>query len=161
MPKYRLLTHEELIEFEKEFIDFLIVNGITAPDWVKMKEAQPKDAVKIIGSFSDVIFEGTMRKIEFLEIRTSKEVRCFHCLNEKMVLVGMRVPKESEMDFTNPEMLEMAVSVPPKNLEFFTAEKKFEDNRERELFEMTQVGCSIADGRLYKSIATALAESNK
>lgn len=125
MPKYRLLTHEELIEFEKEFIDFLIVNGIAAPDWVKMKEEHPKEAVKIIGSFSDVIFEGTMRKIEFLEIRTSKEVRCFHCLTEKMVLVGMRVQKESEMDFTNPEMLEMAISVPPKNLEFFTAEKKF------------------------------------
>ncbi|MGB0390002.1 MAG: DUF6495 family protein [Salibacteraceae bacterium] len=159
MPKYRLLTHEELIEFENEFVEFLIVNGITAPDWVKMKETQPKEAVKIIGSFSDVIFEGTMRKIEFLEVRTSKEVRCFHCLKDKMILVGMRVPKESDMDFTNIEMVQMAMTTPPKNIEFFTAEKDYENIRETELFEMTQVGCSIADGRLYKSLATALAES--
>ena len=32
MPKYRLLTQDELNELEQEFINYLVVNGITAED---------------------------------------------------------------------------------------------------------------------------------
>ena len=52
-PKYRELTTLELKELEKEFIDYLIVNGITADDWVKIKEEQQEKAEDIITLFSD------------------------------------------------------------------------------------------------------------
>ena len=55
MPKFRLLSHEELKEFEKEFIDYLVVNGITGEDWGRIKENQPKEAIKIMDLFVEKI----------------------------------------------------------------------------------------------------------
>ena len=48
MPKYRLLTLEELQELEKEFVEYLVLNGITADDWEKIKKENPSSARHII-----------------------------------------------------------------------------------------------------------------
>ncbi|MBD79854.1 MAG: hypothetical protein CL840_13145 [Crocinitomicaceae bacterium] len=156
MPKYRLLTHEELMEFEKEFIDFLVVNGITAPDWQALKEEKPKEAVKVIASFSDVIFEGSMRKIKFLELRKTREVRCYQCLDKKMILVAMQADPDLDIDFTSQEGLMQAMTNPPKGLQVFTSEKEYEGVREEELFLMTRQGCLVSDGKLFKALSMAL-----
>jgi hypothetical protein len=44
MAKYRLLTLEELKSMEKEFVDFLVLNGIPGEDWVKLKDTDPDRA---------------------------------------------------------------------------------------------------------------------
>lgn len=56
MAKYRLLTHEELIELEKEFIDFLILNSIVASDWMKIKNEEPEKATRFIHLFLVTLF---------------------------------------------------------------------------------------------------------
>ena len=66
MAKYRLLTAEELELFEKEFIDYLVVNGITADDWEKIKSEDQFKAEQIMALFSDVVFEKIMRQTQFL-----------------------------------------------------------------------------------------------
>ena len=40
MPKYRLLTQDELNELEHEFINYLVLNGITAEDWEDIKKSK-------------------------------------------------------------------------------------------------------------------------
>lgn len=159
MPKYRLLSHEELSEFEKEFIDYLIVNGITAEDWVKIKEEEPKKAVEIIGLFSDVIFEGTMRKVEFMEARSKTQVQTFQCLDAKLVMMAMKVSENSGVDFTDPESVNQAMTNPPADIEVFSMEKEYDSPREEELFKMTELGCVISDGQLFKALSLALADS--
>ena len=155
MPKYRLLNHEELMEFEKEFIDYLIVNGITAPDWQSIKTEKPEEAVKIIGLFSDVIFEGSMRKVKFLEIRKPKEVQCFQCHDKKIILVAMQASPDLDIDFTSNEGLMEAMTNPPKGLEVFTSEKENDEPREEELFRMTMRGATVTDGKLFKALSMA------
>jgi hypothetical protein len=159
MPKYRLLTHEELQEFEKEFIDYLIVNGITADDWQNLKDKDSKKALEVVGLFSDVIFEGTMRQVQFMEARMPKEVQTFQCLDNKLVMMAMRVGKDNAVDFTQPDSLEQAMANPPEDIEVYSMEKEYTDQRELELFKMTEMGCTISDGQLFKSLSMALAES--
>ena len=158
MPKYRLLTHEELMEFEKEFVDYLVVNGITAPEWETMKKEKSEEAIKIIGLFSDVILEGTMRKIDFLESRSRNEVRTYQCLDEKIVLMALKA-EGADIDFSSEEGMLKAMQHPPQNLEVYTSEKKYTGVREEELFAMTQQGCLVSDGELFKTLSLALAES--
>ena len=160
MPKFRLLGHEELKEFEKEFIDYLIVNGITGEDWTRIKEVRPKEAIKIMDIFSDVIFEAVMRKIEFLEIRTSKEVQTFQCNKTKLVMVGMKIDPATEIDFMIPEDIEKAMQAPPGNIEVYTASREYTLEREQELFAMTENGARITDGKLFKALSLAMAESS-
>ncbi|MDN5213794.1 DUF6495 family protein [Fulvivirgaceae bacterium BMA12] len=156
MPKYRLLSLEELKELEKEFIDYLVVNGITADDWGKIKDEDSSKAAQIIELFSDVVFEGIMRKVKFLELRTRSELKVFQCLADKLVLVGMSAEPNQEVDFTNPDFVKNAMVEPPSGLKVYTSEKPYEDKREIELFKIIQAGGVIVDDRLFKSLCMAL-----
>ena len=42
VTKYRRLTIEELQNLEKEFISFLVVNGIPSEDWEQIKKDEAK-----------------------------------------------------------------------------------------------------------------------
>ena len=138
-PKYRELTSEELNELEKEFVEYLIVNGITADDWVKIKAEEKEKAEDIITLFSDVVFEGVMQKISFLEKRLPDELMTFQCLRDRLVLVAIT---SQSMDFSNPDSLQN-LSSPPSDAQVYTSEKKYIKQREIELFEMVQSGCTI------------------
>jgi len=154
-PKYRLLTLEELQSLEKEFVDYLVVNGITADEWVRIKESEKEKAEDIIALFSDVVFEGIMRKVKFLEFVSSQEVQTFQCLDSKMVLVGMR-SKHPDHDFTNAAFISEAAVNPPQGIEIYTLDKSYEGVREVELFKMTENGCYISDGKLFKALSLGL-----
>ncbi len=154
-PKYRELTSEELKELEKEFVDYLIVNGITADDWVKLKEDDKEKANDIITLFSDVVFEGVMRKVQFLEFVSASEIRTFQCLEQKMVLVGMTTDNPNH-DFTDKDFIAQASSQPPQGIKVYTSEKAYNQSREAELFDMIQNGCYISDGKLFKVLSMSL-----
>lgn len=154
-PKYRELNPEELKSLEKEFVDYLIVNGITADDWVRIKEEEKEKAEDIITLFSDVVLEGVLRKVQFLEFRTKSDIKAFQCLNDKMVLVGMS-SDNSAVDFTNESFFQKASSEAPSGVKVYTTEKPYGQSRESELFEMIQNGCQISDGQSFKAISLAL-----
>ncbi len=159
-PKYRLLTKEELVQFEKEFIDYLVVNGITGEDWAKLKETNPDKAEQITNLFSDVVFEKILRSIQFLSYIGKKEIMTFQCLKDEIVLVGIRISKEhegyEEIDFTNTEMREKYLVAPPKGVKVFTQTKKYNKIREMELFQMTENGALIDEGNLFRTLCLVL-----
>ncbi len=148
--KYRQLTQKELKEFEKEFIDFLVVNGITADEWVNLKSNDKEKAELIIDKFSDVIFESILRKVNFLEFISPLSIKCFQCLKDKMVLVGIDAPKNSNIDFTK--------SIPTTfdDLEVYTTEKSYSKQRELELFDLIESGAQISRGEWFKKLCLLL-----
>ena len=156
-PKYRLLTADELNELEKEFIEFLVMNGITADQWVKLKEDEKEVAEDMIVLFSDVVLEGVLRKVQFLEVVSKSDIKTFQCLDKKIVLVGMSSNSDDNLDFTNPEMVKIYMTSPPKNVKLYTTEKLYTNVREMEIYGMTQAGCAISDGTLFKSLSLAMA----
>jgi hypothetical protein len=159
MPKYRSLTTEELQELEKEFVEFLVINGIIADDWVKIKKEDPEKAEKMIDLFSDVVMEGTLRKVQFIEHHSRKEVKAFQCLPEKMIMMGMRSGSD-EVNFSDPQFLQESMKNPPADLEVFTLEKKYHKPREVEIFEMTEAGCEVSNGSLFKALSLVYADNS-
>lgn len=156
MPKYTRLSPSELKELEKEFIEFLVINGITADDWVRLKENDIEKADKIIDHFSDVIWEGVLRKTTFLETRSQQEIMTFQCLEDKLILMALKIDDPS-IDLTTQEGIHQVQQSLPET-KMFTQEKTYQSNRERELFNMIQNGCTYSDGKLFKTIALALVE---
>lgn len=154
---FRRLTTEELASLEKEFVDFLVVNGVTAPDWVKMKEETPDIAEQMIELFSEVVFEGIFRKAKFLEIKTPKFIHAYQCLDDKIILVGM----ESSDPAINLTQLSFNQDSHFKSelISLFMTEKKYSKKREYELFDMTQKGCEMSDGQLFKSLSLIYLEN--
>jgi hypothetical protein len=154
---YRLLSWEELQELEKEFIEFLSANGIDGEHWKAIKESTPEKIDRFIELFSDVIFEASMRKVQFLELRSKHHLVCFQCLEKELVAVGMKDPLERvEVDFTNSDFIESSSSSAPSGLEIYTETKAYKEKREEELFQLIQRGAVITDNQLFNSLCMVL-----
>jgi Family of unknown function (DUF6495) len=153
--KYRRLTINELEELQQEFVLFLAGNSITGDDWVRMKENDPKKSDEFIDIFSDLIFEKILKKVEHLEFKTAKDMKLFHCLEDKIVMMGLFVEGHSNLDFSKPadpvEMLEQLKNSSAQ-LKLYQAEKQFSKQREMELFEMMENGCLISKGELFHTL---------
>ena len=153
MSKYRALSIEELESLEKEFVDFLVLNGIMHDDWIKMKKEDPSAALKMTELFSDVVWESILRKAKFLDFRSEHSIKCFQCLEDKIVLVGV---DSTTTDMSSPSFISLETKDYPDDVVAYTTEKKYNKVRELELFEMLNWGCEISEGILFKQLCLAL-----
>src|SRR6187551_3529160 len=98
-----------------------------------MKEQDTEGAEQIIELFSDVVFEGIMRKVTYLEYRAENFVHAFQCLADKLVLVAMESEDETAVNFLDPTFIEAATINPPEKLIVRTTSKPYSKTREKEL----------------------------
>ena len=153
-PKYRLLTDEELNELETEFVHFLVVNGIAADDWEKLKSEDKDKANDFITLFSDVILEGSLRKIEYIEFRSTHDLKIFKCGQEDIEMIGVEATG-SIVDFVNLNFDESSI---PEGVQIYSAKKKYATVREKEIFKMIQSGCMIVKGDLFYKLSRLKSE---
>lgn len=151
---YRRLTREELEELKPEFIRFLAANSITAPDWEKLKIESPARADEILVLFSDIVFERILQKVEYLEYRSPRDIKTFHCMEDRIYLLGVRVEGDTSLDFTqnlSPQQMMQHMQLSKASLQLYSGEKKYTRKREEELFDLMESGALIAkDGGMYK-----------
>ncbi len=148
--KYRRLTDEELKEMEQEFINFLVSNTITGEDWEKLKLNNPEKAQKLIENFSDIVLQKVLEKIEFIEHRTAKDWKIFQCQPDKILMKGFSADANSHIDFNSPNVLK---DIEGSTIQLYKAEKAYNSDREKEIFEMIQSGCTITEGKVFNVMA--------
>ena len=148
MPKYRSLSQEELSSLEKEFVDFLVLNGITADDWLTIKKDQSK-ASRMIDLFSDVVFEKILRNIQYLEHYSPTSIKTFHCAEDEIFLIGVD-SSDASIDFTTSAGIKRLQTNPPEDLRTYRTSKKYNTSREMEIFTLLQNGCVKSDGYHYR-----------
>jgi len=153
--RFRRLTNEELQELEQEFIRFLASNTVTGEDWEKIKKEDEDKAEKLIEMFSDIVFEKSIAKVEYLEYRSPKDLKIFHCQHDKIEMVGLLVDGESSLDFSkeiDAEKMIQQLSSSGASLKLMAASKKYKKTKELEIFDMMQWGCLISDGTLFNTL---------
>lgn len=149
MAKYRLLTSDELANLEKDFIDYLVLNGITADEWVKIKKEDEEKAQGIIDLFSDVVFEKIMRKTKYISITTQSSIKAFKCDEDEIHLAGLD-DISGLVDFNKSKDISSLIKENLSSLKGYRLSKKYNTQREIEIFKMLDSGCSIDDEeRLY------------
>ena len=131
--KYKRLPKEELENLEKEFVEFLVVNGITAEDWIKIKANENEVAEELIGQFSDVIWEGVLRKTEYLSKLEEQIAYYFKFTPDKIHLI--RITQQNGKAIQEE------------------ATKSYSKARELEIFEMIQSGCEITDSHSFEMLS--------
>jgi Family of unknown function (DUF6495) len=146
--KYRRLKDSELEKLEKRFIEFLVSNTITGEDWKMLKEKDPERASTLVDIFSDMVFETTIKRIEFLKFRETKDIKLFKCEADKIILMGLTADETVPVDFTvHIDMKELMNHT--AGLSIYKNEKAYKPNRDMELFRMLESGCQITDGHLF------------
>ena len=141
--KYRRLTTEELIELEPDFVRYLASNTVTADDWERIKTDNPDKAEKLIDLFSDIVFDRTFEKSEYLEFKTPKDIESFHFQPDKVILNGLRVEGTTRLDVSkniSPEQMLGQIKLSGAQLQLYSAEKSYRKGRGREMFEMLERG---------------------
>lgn len=147
MPKYRILTIEELNHFEKEFIEFLVVNGIEPAKWEELKAAKSDSVAKIIELFSDVILESVLRNVKFIELKSEAYVQAIQCLPDKMISIALQAGGNANDASTLQEE--------KKEMSLYKAERFYNGSREADIFEMIERGYVISNGDLFKKLQLA------
>jgi len=153
--KYRRLSKEELAELEPQFVRFLASNTVTADDWVKIKSTEQERAEGLIELFSDIVFQQTLEKVEYLEFKTKNDIKVFHCEKKMIYLKGLLVEGETDLDLTKehtPQEMMQKIKDSGASMKAYTAEKKYTQVREMELFGMLQNGCLISNEVLFKAL---------
>lgn len=154
--KYRTLRADELKDLEGQFTFFLAAQSIAAADWERYKKDTPEKAQGLIDSFSDVVFEKVLKNVTYLEFKTPKDFKTFHCEADKIHLIGLRLEGATNFDFTKDqhpqEMLEEMIRS-KADLKLYHASKPYKKEREMELFDMMESGARISsDGLMYKTL---------
>ena len=148
--KYRRLTKEQFEELHKEFINFLATQSITADEWSKLKLEKPELAGKEMDVFSDLIWEGVLSKVKYLENISSKHMYLFQVLNNYISLIGVKINIDL-VDLTTEEGFSwLRENLMSENVEIFNSKKKFSDNIKLNVFKLIEQGSSITKGELFK-----------
>jgi len=150
--KYRRLSTPELEELKDEFIKFLAANTVTGPDWVKMKKEEAPKAEAMIDTFSDLVMQKVLEKIEYIEHRESKTWWMFHCKMESIIMLHITSKEGVDIDFLDAESMKKIEDVP---VSLHRAEKAYNTTREQEVFDMLQKGCVITDDQIFKILDDA------
>ena len=148
--KYTRLTKEQLDELHQEFINFLATQSITAEEWNQIKLEKPEVAEEELDVFSDLVWEGVLRQVDFLENISAQQMHLFELTEKEMKLISVKV-MNPEIDLRTKEGFGWF----KKNwqsdfVEYLTASKSYTEDQNLDKFQLIQQGAVITKGDLYR-----------
>ncbi len=147
--KYHRLTREQFEEMHQEFINFLASQSITAKEWEEIKEEKPQVAEQELDVFSDLVWEGVLDKVEYLEHFSANQIYLFHITLVEIKLIAVTVENEA-IDITTTEGYQwLQQNLMDKSVNLYTSVKAISDDRNKDIFALIKQGASITKGRLY------------
>lgn len=147
--KYTRLTKEQFEELHQEFINFLATQSITADEWKDIKISKPKVAEQELDVFSDLVWEGVLTKVEYLENISPQHMYLFYLGENSIELVGLKL-NTTDVDLTTREGFSwLRENLISDSVELFNAKKEYSDDKQLDKFALIQQGSAITKGDLF------------
>lgn len=148
--KYSRLTKEQFEELHPEFINFLATQSITAEEWGSVKKDKPQVAEEVLDIFSDLVWEGVLDRVDYLENISEQQMHLFHTTEKEIKLISVKVMNPG-IDLREPEGFNWF----KKNwqsdfVEYLVAAKAYTNDRKKDKFELIEQGAVITRGALYE-----------
>lgn len=154
--KYRRLAQDELQELEQEFVRFLAANTVTASDWVKLKAESPEKSERLVDMFSDIVWEKILSRVEYLEHRQPKMLRCYRFHDGHVRMMGIAATGEGPLDFTrndSPQEMVAQLRLSQQEVQLFSGRKEYRKTKEMEIFTLMEEGALISkDPKLFATL---------
>ena len=155
--KYRVLTIEELKNLEKEFIEFLASNTITASDWEKLKNSNKIKAEKLIELFSDIVFDKVLVNVQLLEIDSTYFRQYLKFNNDEVEMRGILIENAPDFNLakiaSKNDLDDLLRSHPNASIKILKGTKKYSKNREEEIFDWIKKGALISQSmEIFESL---------
>ena len=148
--KYTRLSKEQFEELHQEFINFLATQSITADEWATIKTKQPAVAEEELDVFSDLVWEGVLSKVAYLEHISPQQIHLFHLTEKNMQLIAIKL-KIDTIDLTTNQGFDwLRNNLLSDDVEFLTANKDYSEDKALDKFKLIQQGSVITKGNLFK-----------
>lgn len=148
--KYTRLTRQQLEELHQEFINFLATQSITGDEWERLKKEKPEVAEEELDVFSDLIWEGVLSKVQFLENISAQHMHFFHLQEKEMKLISVKV-MNPDIDLSTKEGFTwFRKNYQSDFVEYLTASKAYSEDKNLDKFNLIKQGAVITKGELYK-----------
>lgn len=148
--KYTRLTKEQFEELHKEFINFLATQSITADEWTDIKQNKPEVAEQELDVFSDLVWEGVLGQVQYLEHISAHQMHLFHLKEDIMQLIAIKIKNEAT-DLTTTEGFDwFRNNLLSDDVELLTANKSYTDDKHLDKFKLIQQGAVITKGELFR-----------
>lgn len=148
--KYTRLTKQQFEELHHEFINFLATQSITASEWETIKKNKPQVVEEELDVFSDLVWEGVLGKVTYLENISRQQMHLFHLADKEMKLISVKI--------LNPDIdlnTSLGFNWFKKNwqsdfVEYLHASKAYTEDKNLDKFKLIQEGSVITKGELYQ-----------
>ena len=148
--KYSRLTKEQFEELHQEFINFLAAQSITAKEWDEIKRDKPKVAEDEMDVFSDLIWEGVLDKVTYLEHFSTQQMFLFQITQVEIHLIGIKIENEA-IDITRREGYQwLQKNLMDDAVNLYTSSKVLSEDRNKDIFALIQQGAVITKGDLFQ-----------
>ena len=152
--KYERLTKEQFEELHQEFINFLATQSIAADEWDDIKTNKPEVAEEELDIFSDLVWEGVLKKVEFLEHISAQFLFMFRFTETEINLIKIEI-KNPVIDITTKEGYEwLKNNLLADEVEIHEATKPLSDDRNKDIFALIKQGANITKGELFNYFYT-------
>lgn len=148
--KYQRLTKEQLESLESEFINFLATQSITSKEWADIKTNKPDVAEEEIDIFSDLIWEGVLSKVNFLENISETQMHLFSVEQKEIRLISVKV-LNPDIDLRTAEGFGwFKKNFQGDYVDYLTASKAYKTEKHLEIFDLIRQGAVITKGELFQ-----------
>ncbi len=158
--KYSRLTKEQFEEMHQEFINFLATQSITAKEWDTIKLENPEAAEQELDVFSDLIWQGVLQKIKYLENISSQQMFLFHIEDNQIRVIVIKIEKP-QIDITTKEGYDwLKLNLFDESVKLLNGKKPYTDDKLMDRFNLIQQGAIITKGELFQFFDQLLKSSN-
>ena len=141
--KYTRLTKEQFEELHQEFINFLATQSITADEWKTLKTEKPEVAEQELDIFSDLIWEGVLNKVKYLEHISPTQLMLFHISEAFMELIAIKIDDENIDITTDYGYKWLQQNLHDDSVNLYTSTKAITDDRNKDIFVLIKQGSVI------------------
>ncbi len=147
--KYRQLTKEQLESLHEEFAQFLASQEIDVNEWTRIKAQNPDLVEEELNLFSDMVWEDVLNKVEYLDHFSTQTINLFKC--EKDAISRIVIQTTQQQDFQKKEGYQWLLKNPKDDsLSYYTGNKKYNNERNTEVFKLIEQGAQISKGELFE-----------
>lgn len=150
--KYKQLTKEQFEALHEEFAQFLASQQVDIKEWNAIKKEKPEVADQELNLFSDVVWDDVLNKTKYLEHFSEQNINLFKCEPSEISRIVVQINKPKFSFFNDDDYRWFIDNTQDKSINFFKGTKKYDKDRNAELFDLIQKGSVIADGKLYEAI---------
>jgi len=154
--KYRQLTKEQFFELHEEFSKFLATQQIDVKEWETIKLSKPEVAEEELNIFSDLVWEGVLTKVDYLEHISNQHINLFKCNSKEIIRIYIKWNDENKSFLNAADYSWFQKNPLDDRIEYFIAVKKYSKDRNVEIFDLIEKGSEISKGELFNATSSLI-----